>query len=226
MFSHRFNSSHSTPLHPDHLWSQTPWRDRAWWLFWWFYYNLTFRRSVNLLTHSIEESCIATRKLPLAHSGSIVLWDFALSLLFLALVIVSSPSSPAPIYFKQMSYLFIACWGFALAERSFFVFCFAFFSLKSVLNFEKSPWNNSRCVVATINWIINLIHVLHFRFVFLMQASVCAWSWGGHEQRGGREMLVGEVHQGVPAMGPAAKGKRGEKAEQGRGHTLQQGPSD
>lgn len=27
-------------------------------------------------------------------------------------------------------------------------------------------------------------------------------SWGGHEQRGGRETLVGEVGQGVPAMGP------------------------
>lgn len=38
-----------------------------------------------------------------------------------------------------------------------------------------------------------------------MQASVCARSWGGHEQRGGRETLVGEVHQGASAMGAPAK---------------------
>lgn len=39
MFSHRFNSSHSTPLHPDHLWSQTPWRNRAQRL---FFFSLYF----------------------------------------------------------------------------------------------------------------------------------------------------------------------------------------
>lgn len=60
-----------------------------------------------------------------------------------------------------------------------------------------------------------------------MQANVCARSWGGHEQRGGRETRVGEVHRGVPAMGPPAKGmSSGEKAVQGRGHTFQQGPND
>lgn len=122
MFSHRFNSSHSTPLHLDHLWSQTPWRHGAC-----FYHNLTFGRSANLLTAFIKDPCTATRELPLAQSGSAILWDFALWLFFLALIIVFSPSSPAQIYFKQMSYLFIACWEFALAERSFFVFCFAFF---------------------------------------------------------------------------------------------------
>lgn len=128
MFSHRFNSSHSTPLHPDHLWSQTPRRDRAQWLFFWLFFlfcfgdNLTFRRSATSLTAFIKEPRTATRELPLAQSGSVILWDFALSLFFLALVIVSSPSSPAPIYFKQMSYLFIACWRFALAERSFLYF--------------------------------------------------------------------------------------------------------
>lgn len=79
MFSHRFNSSHSTLLHPDHLWSQTPQSDRAWQLFWYFYYNSTFR-SANLLIVSIKEPCTATRKLPLAQSGSVILWDFALSL--------------------------------------------------------------------------------------------------------------------------------------------------
>lgn len=79
-------------------------------LFFFFGNNyLTFRRSANSLTAFIKAPRTATRELPLAQSGSVILWDFALSLFFLALVIVFSPSSPAPIYFKQMSYLFIAC---------------------------------------------------------------------------------------------------------------------
>lgn len=131
MFSHRFNSSPSTLLHPDHLWSQTPQSDRARQFFWCFYYNSTFRRSANLLTVSIKERCTATRALPLAQSGSVILWDFALSLYFLALFIVLSPPQPQ---FTLNRCLFIACWGIALAERFsffffFFSFCFGFFSL-------------------------------------------------------------------------------------------------
>lgn len=94
------------------------------------------------------------------------------------------------------------------------LFCLFFF-LKCVLNFEKSPWNNSRCIVATINWIINLIHVLHFKFVFFKQGSVCARSWGGHEQRGGRETLVGEACRGsqpwVPQPRCVSSRERGER---------------